>query len=98
MTGWKIILKARQDLCKATSALYFEKPSGFDFQPGQFANFTLLALAMSDSGDGTRALSIASAPHEADLMIATRMRDTGIQKSLECTTDRFANGCSRPFW
>ena len=35
-----------------------------------------------DPGGGTRALSIASAPHETDLMIATRMRDTGFKRAL----------------
>jgi ferredoxin-NADP reductase len=76
-----MILKARKDLCKGTSGLCFEKPASFEFRPGQFANF-LIAAAITDPSGGTRTFSIASAPHEADLMIATRMRDTGFKRAL----------------
>ena len=81
MASSKMILKARKDLCKGTCGFCFEKPPSFEFRPGQFANF-LIAPAMTDPGGGTRTLSIASAPHEADLMIATRMRDTGFKRAL----------------
>ena len=81
MASWKMILKARKDLCKGTCGFCFEKPPSFEFRPGQFANF-LIAPAITDPGGGTRTLSIASAPHEAELMIATRMRDTGFKRAL----------------
>jgi ferredoxin-NADP reductase len=74
------ILKRRDSLCDGTTALYFEKPGGFNFKPGQFANFTLDSVNTTDAGGITRTLSIASAPHEKDLMVAMRMRDTGFKR------------------
>jgi ferredoxin-NADP reductase len=74
------ILKGRDSLCDGTTALYFEKPGGFKFKPGQFANFTLDSVITTDPGGITRSLSIASAPHEKDLMVAMRMRDTGFKR------------------
>jgi ferredoxin-NADP reductase len=74
------ILKARDSLCDGTTGLYFEKPDGFNFKPGQFANFTLDSVITTDPGGITRSLSIASAPHEKDLMVAMRMRDTGFKR------------------
>jgi ferredoxin-NADP reductase len=81
MASWKMILKARKDLCKGTCGFCFEKPPSFEFRPGQFANL-LIAAANTDPGGATRTLSIASAPHEAELMIATRMRDSGFKRAL----------------
>jgi len=80
MRTCEAILKRRDSLCNGTIALCFEKPEGFQFKPGQFANFTLDAAIATDADGGTRALSIASAPHEKDLMVAMRMRDTGFKR------------------
>src|ERR1700733_9357409 len=77
----RAILKGRDDLCNGTTGLYFEKPDGFEFRPGQFANFTLDSPMATDAGGSTRTLSIASAPHEKDLMVAMRMRDTGFKRA-----------------
>lgn len=78
----EIALKARKTVCDGTVAFYFEKPAGFEFKAGQFANFTLLKPAETDGEGKTRSLSIASAPHEADLMVAMRMRDTAFKRAL----------------
>jgi ferredoxin-NADP reductase len=80
MRTCKAILKRRDSLCNGTTGLCFEKPEGFEFKSGQFANFTLDAAIATDADGGTRALSIASAPHEKDLMVAMRMRDTGFKR------------------
>ena len=77
----KAILKGRDSLCTGTTGLYFEKPDGFAFKPGQFANFTLVSPIATDAGGSTRTLSIASAPHERDLMVAMRMRNTGFKRA-----------------
>ena len=81
MRHCRAILKGRDSLCNGTTGLYFEKPDGFDFKPGQFANFTLDSANATDAGGSTRTLSIASAPHEKDLMVAMRMRDTGFKRA-----------------
>src|SRR6202166_539900 len=78
----KAILKGRNSLCTGTTGLYFEKPDGFAFKPGQFANFTLDSPIATDAGGNTRTLSIASAPRENDLMVAMRMRDTGFKRAV----------------
>src|ERR1700730_17059103 len=81
MRHFRAILKARDSLCSGTTALYFEKPDGFAFKPGQFANFTLDSPIAADVDGNTRTLSIASAPHEKNLMVAMRMRDTGFKRA-----------------
>ena len=81
MRRCRAILKGRDSLCTGTTGLYFEKPDGFAFRPGQFVNFTIDSPIGTDAGGNTRTLSIASAPHEKDLMVAMRMRDTGFKRA-----------------
>lgn len=63
-------------------AFHFERPSGFDFKPGQSADLTLSNPPETDGGGNTRTLSIASPPFENQLMFTTRMRDTAFKRSL----------------
>ena len=83
MKNGRAILKGRSSLCTGTTCLSFEKPDGFAFRPGQFANFTIDSSIATDAGGNTRTLSIASAPHEKELMVAMRMRDTGFKRAVE---------------
>src|ERR1700730_412034 len=82
MPPYKVTLRANKTLCAGTTAFYFEKPKGFEFEAGQFANFTLLTLPGLDLKGNTRALSIASAPYEGNLMVATRLRATAFKRTL----------------
>jgi len=82
MAPCKTILKARKCLCEGTTAFYFDKPHGFEFRAGQFVNLTLLDNAKTDLQGSTRSLSIANAPHEKDLMVAMRNRDTGFKRAI----------------
>jgi ferredoxin-NADP reductase len=82
MPPYKVSLRAYEALCVGTTAFYFEKPKGFEFEAGQFANFTLLSAAGSDLKGNTRALSIASAPYEGNLMVAMRLRATAFKRTL----------------
>ena len=70
-------------MAEGTMAFYFEKPAGFQFKPGQFANLTLLNPPETDAEGNVRTFSIASAPHEEQLMFATRMRDTAFKRVLK---------------
>ena len=63
-------------------AFHFEKPGGFVFKAGQFGDFTLINPVETDAEGNTRGFSLASAPYEADLMFATRMRDTAFKRVL----------------
>jgi ferredoxin-NADP reductase len=73
----------RVEVAEATTAFHFEKPTGFDFKPGQSADLTLLNPPETDSEGDVRTFSIASAPFEDQLMFATRMRDTAFKRSLK---------------
>ncbi len=64
-------------------AYYFERPTGFQFEAGQFVNLTLINPSETDEEGNRRSFTIASAPYEDDLMIATRMRDTAFKRVLK---------------
>jgi ferredoxin-NADP reductase len=64
-------------------AFHFEKPPGFTFKAGQALAWTLIDPPETDDEGGMRNFSIASAPDEPDLMIATRMRDTAFKRVLK---------------
>jgi ferredoxin-NADP reductase len=75
-------LKGRKLVGGGTAVFYLEKPAGFEFKAGQFANFTLLDGAETDSKENTHTLSLASAPHEQNLIVAMRLRDTAFKRAL----------------
>jgi len=76
-------LKARQEIAERTMAFRFEKPDTFNFTPGQFIDITLLNPPETDPEGNTRGFSIASAPHEDFIMVATRLRDTAFKRVLK---------------
>jgi ferredoxin-NADP reductase len=79
---YTVTLMHRQDLAEGTMAFRFEKPAHFVFTPGQFVELTLVDPPETDAEGNGRAFSIASAPHEDTLMVATRMRDTAFKRVL----------------
>lgn len=83
MANYKIKLKSRSEVASGTMAFHFEKPDGFIFQPGQCGDFTLPNPPQNDAEGNKRSFSIAAAPYEDDLFIATRMRDTAFKRSLK---------------
>ncbi len=78
-------LKKREEIAEGTMAFYFAKPADFQFRAGQAIDLTLINPAETDAEGNTRAFSIASAPSDPDLMIATRMRDTAFKRVLRST-------------
>lgn len=54
----------------------FEKPEGFTFKGGQFVLFDV-ALKDDPANIQTRAFSIASAPHEDELLFVAKMKEGG---------------------
>jgi len=75
-------LRKQFPAAEGTLALQFEKPAGFDFVAGQAMDLTLLQPRETDAEGNTRYFSIASAPHEDFLMVATRLRDTAFKRQL----------------
>jgi ferredoxin-NADP reductase len=82
METLQVRLKKRAPIAKGTMAFYFEKPQGFAYTAGQYLNITLIDPPETDREGNIRPFSIASAPFEEDLMIATRMRDTAFKRVL----------------
>ncbi len=76
-------LTKREQVADGTMAFHFEKPQGFLYTAGQFADLTLLDPPQTDAEGNTRGFSLASAPCEKDLKIATRMRDTAFKQVLK---------------
>ena len=75
-------LKNRFPVAERTMAFQFEKPANLIFRPGQWIDITLLNPAETDVEGNVRGFSIASAPYEDTLMVATRMRDTAFKREL----------------
>src|ERR1041385_7617665 len=76
-------LKSRQEVAEGTMAFQFEKPAGWTFKAGQFIDITLLEPPETDAEGNTRGFSIASAPQEETIMVATRLRDTAFKRVLK---------------
>jgi ferredoxin-NADP reductase len=75
-------LTKREEIAEGTMAFHFAKPADFQFRAGQSMDLTLLNPPETDAEGNLRAFSIASAPFDNDLMIATRMRDTAFKRVL----------------
>lgn len=75
-------LSSRQEVAEGTMAFQFEKPPGWIFKAGQSIDLTLLDPPETDAEGNTRAFSLASAPREENLMVATRMRDSAFKRVL----------------
>lgn len=82
MSLLRLQLVAKQDIAVGTQAFYFKRPDGFSFQAGQYMDLTVLNAKEMDNGGPTRTFSIASAPHEEYIMIATRMQDSAFKRAL----------------
>jgi ferredoxin-NADP reductase len=76
----KLRLTGRKEIARDTFAFYFQKPPSFNFRAGQFVHLSLIRPPKRDTEGETRAFSIASAPHEDELMFATRARDTAFKQ------------------
>ena len=82
MPNHRVRLQQKQKVAEGTVAFHLQRPAGLEFKAGQFINVTLIDPPETDTEGNTRSFSIASAPFEADLIIATRMRDTAFKRVL----------------
>jgi ferredoxin-NADP reductase len=76
-------LISKQEIAKDTMAFHFRKPDTFVFKAGQTIDAFLIDPKETDAEGNMRTFSIAAAPHEPDIMIATRMRDTAFKRVLK---------------
>jgi len=78
-----IKLLGKREIAEGTMEFTYERPAGFDYQPGQTMDLTLINPADTDAEGNTRTFSIVSAPHETVLKSATRLRDTAFKRMLK---------------
>ena len=77
---YQIRLKNRAEVADRTIAVHLKKPAGFEFKAGQYVDVTLLNPPQMDSQGAVRSFSIASAPYEDDLVVATRIRESAFKR------------------
>jgi ferredoxin-NADP reductase len=83
MAAYKVALANRREVAERTTAFEFEKPDDFEFKAGQFILVDLIDPPETDLEGNGRTFSLASAPFEERLMVATRIRDTAFKRSLD---------------
>jgi ferredoxin-NADP reductase len=76
-------LLQRKTVAEGTMAFSFARPPAFAFEAGQNMLVTLVDPPQTDAQGPSRTFTIASAPHEPDLTIATRMRDSAFKRVLK---------------
>ena len=81
-TTYLLKMQDRYQVAERTMAFQFEKPEAFVFRAGQSIDMTLINPSETDAEGKRRAFSIASAPDERVLRIATLMRDTAYNRTL----------------
>jgi ferredoxin-NADP reductase len=75
-------LLGSEEIARATRAFHFERPEGFTFTPCESIDLFLPEDFPGVTDDRQRSFSIASAPHEDRLTIATRMRKSAYKEPL----------------
>src|SRR5712692_7423616 len=90
-----LTLRRRELIAERTMAFHFAKPDNFQFKAGQTLDLTLLNPAETDAEGNIRTFSIASAPQDEDVVMATRLRDTAfkrVMRSIPIGADVQADG------
>jgi ferredoxin-NADP reductase len=76
LVNYRTELVSAATIAEDTMAFHFRKPDGFSFEAGQYVDMTLA------SGE-TYSFSIVAAPHEDELVFATRMRGSDFKQKLK---------------
>jgi ferredoxin-NADP reductase len=71
-SSFEVALVGRDTVADGTMAFHFTPPSGFTYEAGQHVTLKLINPAETDAAGNSRAFTLASAPHEAELTVATR--------------------------
>lgn len=83
MPAHTVKLLRREEVAEGTMSFYFDKPPDFQFKSGQYLDCSLIDPSETDDEGNIRSFSIASAPAEDNLMVATRMRNTAFKRVLK---------------
>jgi ferredoxin-NADP reductase len=79
-----------EQVAEGTRAFTFGRPPGFEFRAGQAIDLTLIDPPETDAEGDVRTFTIASAPFDDHLMVATRMRNTAFKRVLGNAAEGFA--------
>ncbi len=82
MAKYKVKLISKERVADATLSVGFAKPKDFTYKAGQTIDLTIIDPAFTDTQGNTRTFSLASAPHEENLIVASRQRDSAFKRSL----------------
>lgn len=82
MADFSLRIIKKEEIARETMAIHFAKPEGFEYRAGQYAKFTIINPPETDTEGNSRVFSLASAPLEKDLIIATRLRDSAFKRVL----------------
>lgn len=74
MARHEVALLGREEVAEGTMAFRFAKPAGFAFKGGQAVSLALVHPP-AEPNSARRTFSLASAPFEDELVVATRMRE-----------------------
>jgi len=84
----EVQLEGHEEVADGTMAFRFARPAGFAFRAGQSVDVSLLAPP-AEPNSTRRIFSLASAPFEGHLGIATRMRDgSAFKRALRALAPR----------
>jgi ferredoxin-NADP reductase len=75
-----------EEIARGTNAFHLSKPEGFEYESGQTIDLTLVDPKEMDAEGPVRTFSLVSAPHEPELIFATRMRDSAFKRALKNST------------
>jgi ferredoxin-NADP reductase len=82
-----------EKLADNTVGVWFDKPAGFAFLPGQFVNIELAQGEVSIS----HCMTLASAPHEQELLVAARLTGSVYKNMFEKLKAGDMINFSKPF-
>lgn len=97
MATYDTNLKEKISVARGTAALHFRKPEGFTYQPGQTISLVLPRAEGSEPPTQKHTFSLVSAPHQDDLCIATRIRDSEFKRTLDALEPGAALRFSGPY-
>ncbi len=92
----EVKLNGRLAVAERTTAFRLAKPDGFTFEAGQAISLELIDPP-ADAAQGSRTLSLVSAPFEQELVVATRMRDGAFKRALNALPEGASVKIDGPF-
>jgi ferredoxin-NADP reductase len=81
--SYSVALLHKEEIARGTMSFVFEKPQGYQFVAGQATDWSLIDPKETDAAGTSRSFSIACAPSDTTLRIATRMRDSAFKRQLK---------------